>query len=117
MLSIYRKASNPTKISFNSLQEAESYFGTGGIAGATFYLTVKREYDTVANDSTAIIALTWTTHVNGYETLIPFTPSNCDVVAGSYIYDVRMKKADEVYVIDLEGRNTFLVVDAVTRRA
>lgn len=65
------------------------------LTGATIYFTVKASSDESTDDSTAIIKKDVTSHTDPTQgvTSIGLTPTDTNVQPGSYIYDIKLKKA------------------------
>jgi len=79
------------------------------LTGATIFFTVKEtEYDDSADDSTAIVQKTITSHDDAAAGLssIELEPADIgvDVEPGKYYYDVKVKEADGKIYKMLEGR-------------
>lgn len=66
------------------------------LTGATVYFTVKPAYDSDQADAAAVIKKDITTHTNPTQglTTISLTPTDTNVVAGTYGYDIKLKKAN-----------------------
>lgn len=74
------------------------------LVGATLYLTVKTvESDDSADDATAVIQKTVTSHTNAAagQSTIELTPTDTYIDPADYKYDIRVKEAGgRVYVVD-----------------
>jgi hypothetical protein len=66
------------------------------LTGATIYFTIKPQFDDDQTDSNAIIKKDITSHVNPSAGLsrITLTPTDTSVEAGTYGYDIKLKKSD-----------------------
>ena len=87
------------------------------LTGATVSLTVKVDYDDDQTDSSAVVSKDVTSHddpTNGKTTVV-LTPADTDVEAGSYVYDIRLKKSSGEITTVAVGKCT--VRDVVTLRA
>jgi hypothetical protein len=60
------------------------------ITGYTFRLTIKNIDDVAGDDTTAIVAKYWTSHVDTHNTVVSLLPAETAFVEGTYKYDIQM---------------------------
>jgi hypothetical protein len=108
-LTVNRKTTNTYTITFTRNGVAEN------ITGWTVFFTVKK--NTSQTDALALISKTITSHTNPTLgiTTITLSPTDTDITAGNYLYDI-------VYVDDVGNRystvpDTFTILDYVTIRS
>jgi len=63
------------------------------ITGYTFRLTVKNIDDVAGDDTSALLAVNWDTHINNFETAITLTATQTAFATGTYKYDIQMSNA------------------------
>jgi len=63
------------------------------ISAYTFRLTIKNIDDNSTDDTTALLAVSWNTHLNNFETSITLTATQTAFATGTYKYDVQMSNA------------------------
>lgn len=86
------------------------------ITGATVYFTVKPAADTDSTDATAVIKKDVTAHTSPLlgMTVVQLNPTDTDIPAGKYKYDIKIKKADGQQTTTQVG--DFIVKEAITNR-
>jgi hypothetical protein len=72
---------------------------TFNITGYTFRLTIKDIDDNTADDSNAILATSWTAHINNFETAVTLTKTETNFPAGLYKYDIQMANSTITHTI------------------
>lgn len=105
-LQVYRENSRDIKLTFQGIS----------LAGATVYFTVKSGPDDDADDNSAFIQKNVTSHSDpdAGETVVRLTPSDTDIEAGDYKYDVKLKLPDGSQ--STLGVADFIVLPAITNR-
>ena len=87
------------------------------ITGATVYFTVKPEFDNAEDDSTAKIKVEITDHTDPTAglTQINLTPTQTNIPADDYVYDVKVKLANTEQYTMVTGK--FVIKEVATLRA
>jgi hypothetical protein len=73
--------------------------GTFDITGYTFRLTIKKLDDNTTDDTNAILATSWTSHINNFETAVTLTKTQTNFAGGIYKYDIQMANANTTHTI------------------
>lgn len=60
------------------------------ITGYTFRLTIKKLDDGATDDTTAIVAKSWSAHIDTHNTVVSLLPNETAFVEGTYKYDIQM---------------------------
>lgn len=86
------------------------------LTDATVFFTAKPALTNDADDSSAVIAVEVTDHIDptGGVTAIPLSADDTDVTPGEYYYDIQVKKADGT-IVSIPARKLEVFAD-VTRR-
>jgi hypothetical protein len=68
--------------------------------GYTFRITVKKKDDNLDDDSQNLLAKSWDTHINNFETMVKLSKIENAFTAGNYKYDIQMSNASgDVFTI------------------
>lgn len=70
------------------------------ITGYVFRFTIKNIDDISADDTNAVMAKSWNTHIDDHNTAVVLTPSDTAFEEGTYKYDIQMSSlAGQVYTL------------------
>jgi hypothetical protein len=108
-LEIRRKTTNTYTLTFTNDGEIQD------ITGWTVFFTVKK--NTNQTDSQALISKTITTHTSPTTgvTTISLSPTDTDISAGNYLYDITyIDDSNHRYCLGVEN---FVVLDYITQRS